>query len=181
MKKTSVVGPALYGALFVVVLPVALVLWAYATRDVVRLTTVHVPWVGWTMAAAGLVGIAWSMVALRVWGGGLPMNAYPPPVYVRRGPYRLTGHPIYVGFGMVCFGTAVALGSSSGLWLVSPLVALGMVALVTGYEGPDLRRRFGAETETPPLFSLPPDEAGPPTGWHRLSVFVLVFLPWTLA
>jgi hypothetical protein len=109
------------------------------------------------------------------------MNAYPPPIYVRRGPYRFTRHPIYVGFGMVCFGSAMGVGSASGLWLVSPLAALGMAALVLGYEGEDLRRRFGDGTRTPPLLSLPPDESSRVTGWQRLSVVLLVFLPWTLA
>jgi protein-S-isoprenylcysteine O-methyltransferase Ste14 len=181
VKKRSAMGPFLYGALFVVLLPLAAVLWAYATRDLVGLTTVHLPAVGWSVAGGGLALMATSMLALRVWGGGLPMNAYPPPAYVRRGPYRLIRHPIYLGFGMVCFGTAVALGSASGLWLVSPVLALGMVALVVGYEGPDLRRRFGERAAEPPLVSLPPADAPRVTGWHRLSVFLLVLVPWTLA
>jgi protein-S-isoprenylcysteine O-methyltransferase Ste14 len=181
VMRRSAVGPLLYGTLFVVVLPVAAFAWAHATRDLVALTTVHLPKVGWGVAGAGLALVAASMLALRVWGGGLPMNAYPPPVYVRSGPYRLIRHPIYLGFGMTCFGTAVAVGSASGLWLVSPLLALGMVALVAGYEAPDLRRRFGELAAAPPLLSLPPAGAPRVTGWHRLSVFLLVLLPWTLA
>ncbi len=181
MTKREALGPILYGAAFVVVLPAALVVWARMTQVVVGLPAVHYPLLGWTVAASGLTMIVTSMVALRIWGGGLPMNAFPPPVYVRRGPYRVLRHPIYVGFGLVCFGTAIASGSASGLWLVSPLVALGMVALVAGYEGRDLRRRFGQDTRPPPLMALPPDDEAKPTAWQRASVVLLVFLPWTVA
>ncbi len=180
MKKRPLLGPILYGALFVVLVPVVLVLWAGATAEVVGLTTVHAPWIGWSVALLGVVLIVASMTALWVWGRGLPMNAYPPPVYVQRGPYRFTGHPIYVGFGMVCIGAAVAVGSSSGLWLVSPMVLLGMAALVMGYENRDLEKRFG-DAVSAPLLSLTPDDGSRPTAWHRASIFVLVFLPWTLA
>ena len=82
---------------------------------------------------------------LALWrrGGGLPMNAFPPPRFVSGGIYALVPHPIYGGFVLACAGVAVYTGSASGLWLVTPTVALGCAALVLGYELPDLRRRFG--------------------------------------
>jgi protein-S-isoprenylcysteine O-methyltransferase Ste14 len=174
-------GRILYGALFTVVLPVLLLVWAREAEAVVRLPAVRAPAAGTAVAAFGVGLMAWGMVALVRWGGGLPMNAYPTRHHVTRGPYRLVGHPIYVGFGMACAGVAVASGSSSGLWLVTPVVVLAMVALVVGYEGPALRGRFGGAATYRPLLSLPRADPGVPTAWERASVIVLVFLPWFLA
>lgn len=174
-------GRILYGALFTLVLPVLLWVWARETEAVVGLPALRAPGVGTAVAALGVGLITWGMVALVRWGGGLPMNAYPTRRHVTRGPYRLVGHPIYVGFGLACAGAAVASGSSSGLWLVTPVVILAMVALVVGYEGPALRERFDDAATYRPLLSLPRSEPGPPTGWERVSVIFLVFVPWFLA
>ena len=73
------------------------------------------------------------------------MNAYPPPRYVERGVYRLLPHPIYAGFVMLCAGISIGVGSASGLWLVSPVVALASAALLLGYEKHDLAERFGRD------------------------------------
>jgi prolipoprotein diacylglyceryltransferase len=76
-------------------------------------------------------------------------------------------------------GVAIAAHSASGLWLVSPTVMLGCVALVEGYEKDDLRRRFGAAV-TRPLLHLPENELTAPAWNDRLSVYVLVLLPWLI-
>src|SRR2546429_1610145 len=70
------------------------------------------------------------------------MNAYPPPRYVAQGIFRLLPHPIYTGFTMLCVGVSIAVVSASGLWLVSPIVALSCAARVLGYERHDLRERL---------------------------------------
>ncbi len=157
----STIGKLLYGVLFVVALPVILVLWAAATQDSVSLPVLPYAWAGQL-------------------GHGLPMNPYPPSHYVMRGIYRYLAHPIYIGFILVCIGVAMHFGSSSGLWLVTPMVALGTAALVLGYERHDLRARFGDAVRNP-LIALPPDEVSSPTAWDRVSVFLLVFLPWSVA
>jgi protein-S-isoprenylcysteine O-methyltransferase Ste14 len=174
-------GPVMYGALFVVALPVVLVLWARATEQMVLLPTYRVPWLGGVLVGSGFALCLAGMHALRRHGRGLPMNAYPPPVYVTRGVYRFVRHPIYLGFASICFGAALFFGSASGLWLVSPVASLGAVALVLGYERHDLRRRFGAETLRPPLFTLPRAGDQRPTAWDRASIFIVVFLPWAVA
>src|ERR1035441_8660739 len=76
-------------------------------------------------------------------GEGLPMNAFPPPRLVTSGVYSVIPHPIYTGFCLLCVALAMAARSRSGLWLVCPVVMLGCVSLVLGYERPDLDRRFG--------------------------------------
>jgi protein-S-isoprenylcysteine O-methyltransferase Ste14 len=180
VNRPASLGPILYGGLFVVALPVLLLLWAWKTEPFVPLPTPEWREGGWILVTIGAALMGAGMTALRVHGGGLPMNAYPPPVFVDRGVYRLLGHPIYVGFGLVAFGVSVAFGSASGLWLVTPLVCLGMAALVLGYEKPDLRRRFGEAAMGRPLLSLPMGGESPPSAWERVSVLVLVLVPWML-
>ena len=120
--------------------------------------------------------MAWGMASLWRMGGGLPMNAFPPSRYVSTGIYRLLCHPIYVGFAFLCVGVAIAAGSASGLWLVSPTVILASAALVAGYELPDMQRRFGEAFPENRL--LPKDDKSPPTPLERTRCYLTVLLPW---
>lgn len=181
MVVRPLVGKVLYGSLFALVLPAGLVLWATATRDVVPLPAFPHAWSGTILVALGSVLMLTGIWALWVHGGGLPMSPYPPPVYVATGVFRFASHPIYVGFGMLCAGVAILVESPSGLWLVSPAVALGCAALVWGHERHALRRRFGPAAPRRPLVALPPASDAPPTGSDRASVLLLVLLPWSAA
>jgi protein-S-isoprenylcysteine O-methyltransferase Ste14 len=173
----SFIGKTLYGLLFIVMLPALLIAWAGMTERVVPLPAIESLPAGSIMMLCGAALIVSGMIALIVYGEGLPMNAYPPARYVTRGAYRLTSHPIYVGFSILTIGAAIAAGSASGLWLVSPIVILGCVALVQGFERHDLRRRFGDAVEKP-LLHLPEAGTEPPSVTERLSVYLLVLLPW---
>lgn len=175
----SVIGPILYGFAWTVVAPAILLWWAIATADLVPLPALHSPVLGGVLAAVGIILMALGMAALAVHGRGLPMNAYPPPRYVVQGIYSWVSHPIYLGFVFLSFGLSIAYGSASGLWLVSPSATLALVALVMGYETHDLRRRFGDALRRPRL-ALPAGGDGPPNVWERISIYVLVFLPWLL-
>jgi len=179
VRKFSLGRPA-YGALFVLIVPLVLICWAWATRDAVPLPVPPFQWAGFPVGAAGLGLVIAGMQALVVHGKGLPMNAYPPPHYVTKGVYRFMPHPIYVGFTLLCAGTATASGSASGLWLVTPMVALGATALVAGYERRDLLRRFGEDRIHKPLLSLPSAGSCRPTPWDRFSIYALVFIPWAI-
>jgi prolipoprotein diacylglyceryltransferase/protein-S-isoprenylcysteine O-methyltransferase Ste14 len=179
MAMHPLLGKALYGSLFVGVLPLALVLWAAASAPNVMLPPVRSVPLGAAAAGCGASLVAWGMASLTVHGGGLPMNAYPPPRFVARGIYRLVGHPIYLGFCLLCIGCSIARGSAGGLWLVSPVVVLASVALVLGHERIDLRRRFGEHLPRP-LLSIPLDEDVPPSPSDRAGVYVLVLGPWLL-
>jgi protein-S-isoprenylcysteine O-methyltransferase Ste14 len=172
-----ILGKVLYGALFVVVLPALLLAWARATAGVVTVPTFTSLPVGAALAGTGAALILAGWYALYRHGGGLPMNAFPPPRYVARGVYALVPHPIYVGGAALAFGISIAAGSSSGFWLVSPTLALSAVALVYGYEKHDLRARFG-EPVARPFLSLPPAEDAPPTLAERLALYPLVIGVW---
>ncbi|TNE57125.1 MAG: diacylglyceryl transferase, partial [Bacteroidetes bacterium] len=147
--SNSFFGKMLYGLLFTIALPMLLWYWARQTESAVHYKAVHAPGWGIGLSTAGLILIGWGILALWRYGHGLPMNAYPPDAFVTRGPYRLFRHPIYWGFGFFVAGVSLAVGSASGLWLVTPVTALGMAALVWGYERLDLQERFpGAEMQT---------------------------------
>ena len=55
-------------------------------------------------------------------------------------------------------------------------MALGCVALVLGYEGHELRKRFGP----PPARLIPPAGALAPTRMERLSCYLFVLVPWLI-
>ncbi len=170
----SSLGKLLYAALFVILLPIALAAWAMATMDVVRLPAVTSLPLGFAVASVGTLFLLLGMAHLWIYGGGLPMNAFPPPRYVARGIFQLLPHPIYTGFTMLCMGVSITLGSTSGLWLVTPIVALGCAALVLGYERHDLRERFSS---APPRL-LPDDSPAAPSASDRLHCYLFVLLPW---
>lgn len=137
------IGPLAYGVGFCVVLPTCLACWAIRLDASIPLPALS-PWgPGAWIAASGVALMLWSMFELRWRGGGLPMNAFPPPRSVATGPYRLMAHPIYVGAFCVALGVALWRGSGAGQWVVAPTLALGSIALVLGYERDDMLRRFG--------------------------------------
>ena len=172
-------GKVAYAALFCIVLPALLWLWARAAEPSVTLPAVQSTIGGALLAGVGAALMLAGMFGLRVHGGGLPMNAFPPPRRAERGIYAWLDHPIYAGFCVSVAGAAVWTGSRAGLWLVTPCTVLACAALVLGYERDDLERRLGRRG-APPRLRLAPDTDEPPDLWDRVSLVVLVFLPWLL-
>jgi len=163
----------LYGALFIGVLPGLLVGWAMAAHANVSMPLYGSPAAGWGFAALGLGLMFAGMFELSRFGGGLPMNAFPPARLVSRGTFRWLPHPIYTGFVSVCLGVSMAVGSASGLWLITPAMVLGSAAMVLGYERLDLQRRFGQT-----LHVLPVEDDTAPSALERIQFLLLVVLPW---
>jgi protein-S-isoprenylcysteine O-methyltransferase Ste14 len=169
-----------YGALFIAVLPTLLVLWARATPWI----TAPIPAEAWHRTAAwgalvtGGALMLSGMAALWFRGGGLPMNAFPPPRRVVDNVYALHRHPIYLGAGLFALGVAVLSRSASALYLVVPTFVLAAVTLVLGFEGIDLARRFGPPH--PVFLEWPrvttPDAA--PSRLQRAQFYAVVLLPW---
>jgi membrane-associated phospholipid phosphatase/protein-S-isoprenylcysteine O-methyltransferase Ste14 len=169
----SSLGRVLYGALFLAVLPLALLAWAHAAT--VNLPVIHSISGGLFLTIAGSLVMTAAMFSLWRDGGGLPMNAFPPPRFVQKKIYALVPHPIYGGFVMICAGLSLSFGSASGLWLVTPSVALACAALVLGHEMPDLHRRFGVPDVS---LWLPRNCTGSPSLLERLRVYLVILLPW---
>ena len=169
MKPNSqLLGKSLYAIAFLIVIPVILWFWAAYTEHLTLLPAIKSGIAGSLLLITGGLLMLWAMVALFRYGKGLPMNLYPPDVFVSQGPYRVFSHPIYLGFGMLMTGFFLYTGSASGFWLVSPLTILAMVALVLGYEEIDLKNRF-PNKKLKTFMSLPEKSAGTPDVRDRLS------------
>jgi prolipoprotein diacylglyceryltransferase/protein-S-isoprenylcysteine O-methyltransferase Ste14 len=180
------IGKTLYALLFLLVVPLLLWFWAIQTEPVMKMTPIRHEMIGLLGMITGGGLIVWAMIKLKTDGKGLPMNAYPPKFLVTSGPYSLVRHPIYVGFGMLLAGISVYTGSASGLWLVTPVTILGMIALVMGYESIDLQKRFPAGTMHTYL-DLSANTDSRPVSRERLVPLLLLAMPviglntWLLA
>ena len=75
-----IVRKILYGSAFAVALPALLVLWAGAAAPNVSLPAFGGGATGPAIALVGLVLVAGGMLDLLRFGGGLPMNAFPPRI-----------------------------------------------------------------------------------------------------
>lgn len=173
------VGKFLYSVLFLVVVPAGILLWAEAIGQKLSLPAVESIVGGGLLFVAGILLLIWGMYAIWKYGKGLPMNAYPPPHLVSRGPFRIFRHPLYTGFAMLTIGWFMADGQSAGFWIISPLVILSMVALVFGYEAPELKHRF-PDSSFRSLTDLPESSRKQADAIDRFSalfwVLVLIFV-----
>jgi protein-S-isoprenylcysteine O-methyltransferase Ste14 len=99
---------------------------------------------GLALTTLGLGLALWARFAIgRNWGGAITVQEG--HKVVRSGPYAMVRHPIYSGFMLATFGTAIAVGEIGGL------VSTALVVLCWGYkarlEESFLIEQFGAEYE----------------------------------
>jgi protein-S-isoprenylcysteine O-methyltransferase Ste14 len=181
VTAAGVLARILYAALFAVLIPVGLAIWAHQLAPNVPLAAVHSIWGGAIIVVAGGGLMLAGMIQLIVSGHGLPMNAFPPLRFVRSGIFRWIRNPIYIGFSLAVAGAAIAEGSAAGLWVVAPVTALGAAALWYGYERHSLLQRFGATVFEPPLLAFPPASDQPARPANRAAVIIWVLLPWLLS
>jgi protein-S-isoprenylcysteine O-methyltransferase Ste14 len=178
MNASRIAGKAVYGALFVIIIPALLILWARALdRVIVDLPAVGTRTLGRILALVGVGLIAAGWWALVRYGKGWPMNISPPAKLVTQGIYRVLPHPIYVGFSLMTAGYFMVNDLRAGFWLVTPCVALGCMAIVLGYERHDMKKRFDT-TDTRAILRLPDAVDASCSFSDRASAYVLGFLPW---
>ena len=175
----NLLGKILFGVLFTVVLPFAAILWAIASETLIVIPALQSDLAGMVLIVSGFLLIIVGSVTLSLYGKGLPMSPFPPAKFVSQGIYRLIPHPIYIGACFFSVGLSFYFGSASGIWLVSPILILGFVAYVKGFEKHGLKKRFPNNTFRS-LISLPSQSDEVPTLWNKISVYVLVFTPWFL-
>lgn len=176
-RKKVMLGKVLYGALFVIALPILLYLWAIAAEDAVPLPAIQSGPLGLALAALGLIVMGIATLNLWVMGKGLPMSPYPPMRLVTGGVYRYVAHPIYTGAAILLAGLAIFGGSAAALWLVAPVFILACTAFVLGFEKVDLEARHPGSNYRP-LIAIPPASDEQPTGWDRASAYILLMIPW---
>ncbi len=172
-------GKIAYGFIFMVVLPLCLYLWARGTENIIHVPVPDMPVIGIASLITGSVIGLWGMTSLLLYGKGLPMNAYPPKLYVFKSIYSVFKHPIYWGSGMIAFGLSLFFKSSSGFWLVSPLFCIAMLAYVAGFENENIKAATGY-FDNNVFFSLPGKNETAPAYKDRLNVFVLAIIPWLI-
>ena len=176
--RISLAGPLAYAAVFGLILPLLLAGWMHRLDGLLALRPYGGTVTGALVLAAGLCTMAAAIFGLWRTGGGLPMSPYPPRRLVSTGLYSLVRDPIYVGAVAACLGYALLSRSGSGVWIVTPVLALSAAAFVLGFERRASEALFGP---LPPVrLRLPPDGAEAPTRWERVSVYVLVLIPWAL-
>jgi protein-S-isoprenylcysteine O-methyltransferase Ste14 len=171
-----VVGQLAYGALFAIVLPLLLGVWATVLDRRVTLPAIGSPRAGLVLAIAGAFIALAGVIALRVRGGGWPMSPYPPRRLVTSGIYALVAHPLYLGSVLLAGGVFVVAGSGSGIWIVTPVLAASCIAFVWGSEAERTEALFGARAQ--PLIHLPAASDEKPVLSDRISVCLLALLPW---
>lgn len=169
----------MYGILFIVVIPALLILWAKHTSGLIRLPVPTSPVWGYLLSVAGLLFVITGMIHLWIFGNGLPMNAFPPKNFVKKGIYAFISHPIYAGAVLISFGGSIVVQSASGFWLVSPLFLLMTIAYTVGFENERILRLFGPQ-EYKPYLSLPMNLEEYPTIKERIAAYILAYLPWLL-
>lgn len=176
LRLEGPLGKLLYALLFNGALPLLLWLWARTLDARGGAPAVHRPLLGGGLLGVGALFVVAGVISLRVLGDSPAMNPWPPARRVSRGLYALVAHPIYLGFTLGCAGLSMLYGSPAGLWLITPVVALGAVALVLGFEGPDLQQRFGPRVE-PVLLHLPLGGDASPQVRERIGAFLVVIVP----
>jgi hypothetical protein len=109
-------GKILYGIAFLLLVPLALIGWAFATSSAVGLPAVKSAPLGLAAMLTGALLLLAGMRDLWRFGGGLPMNAHPPARFVDRGAYRW--HSMFGGFDRSGVGQrALARFAGGDAWL----------------------------------------------------------------
>jgi len=172
-------GKVIYGILFLIVVPALLIIWARCTSDLIRLPVPDNKLWGYILLLTGLFFVVTGMFHLWIFGKGLPMNAFPPKEFVKKGIYAFINNPIYAGTVLMSFGVSIIAQSASGFWLVSPLFTLMTVAYTVGFENEQTLRLFGPQ-EYKPFLSLPLNSDEHPIIKDIIAVYILAYLPWLI-
>ncbi len=147
MASRSGLSLALRNVLFTIVVPGAgggYVPWLILTRHGVWPTPVA--WYAAAVIAAGVLLYVSCVWMFSTVGRGTPGVWDAPRRVVAAGPYRWVRNPIYIAAVVIVSGEAWLFGSAA-LAVYAAGLAISFHLLVTCYEEPRLRARFGAPYE----------------------------------
>ncbi|HMR82254.1 MAG TPA: prolipoprotein diacylglyceryl transferase [Niabella sp.] len=176
-KVKTTISKILYGAMFCVLLPYLLFLWANHTEYIIYLPVKNIPFISLSLVFGGCFLMLWAMWSLWKRGKGLPMNAFPPQKYVQSGAYKYFHHPIYIGAIVFFYGLALFYESAAGFWFVGPMFTLLILTYVAGYEREIIEKAFpGQKHKT--FFDLPENNLNKACFNTKLKTFLWIYLPW---
>lgn len=178
-KFKLIISKIIYGSVFCLLLPYLLIFWAKSTSKFITLPTPDLGSFSLIIIALGFIIIVMAMYNLWKKGKGLPMNAYPPENYVKSGLYYFFHHPIYLGAVVFSIGISLFFKSSSGLWLISPIFILLILAYVIGFENEIISKAFNHQTHHT-FFDFPQNNVERLSIKNKLLIYVWVYFPWFL-
>jgi protein-S-isoprenylcysteine O-methyltransferase Ste14 len=165
--------------LFVVFLPGLLLYWSYSMDKQFQWPVPQWPVVAVILMVGGLFLILKGMFDLYKYGKGLPMNAYPPRLFVTQGLYAWFSHPIYIGAIVLSIGASLWSNSGSGLYIITPILTLMILSLIYGYERFGIKKLPGNSiTQKTPGFALPSSEIVKISFLKRTARLFIIFIPW---
>ena len=91
----------------------------------------------------GLMYMLFSMISLTRRGSGLPISHLPPKTLVRKGVYKISRHPIYIGYNFAFVGVGFLAKSFSISFISGTLLFISWILYATKFEESRLVTRFG--------------------------------------
>jgi protein-S-isoprenylcysteine O-methyltransferase Ste14 len=143
-KPRALAGIALRSLVFTFLVPGTVAGWApwAILRGATLAGAAPLRWLGVVPLAIGVAIYVWCVADFAAAGRGTPAPIDPPRALVRRGLYRVTRNPMYVGVTSVLVGETW-LFASPVLAVYTVSVAAAFHLFVRVYEEPTLHRLFG--------------------------------------
>ena len=144
-----------YGVLFILIMPLFLIFWASNLNKTINLPVPRLGLFTIGIIAFGIFLMIKGVSYLSLFGKSLPLNIFLPKKFVTRGIYAWFSHPIYLGFVLLSLGLSLYSHSSGGFYIITPVLILGMISLVYGYERFAIFKIFGkSASKYHPIFSI---------------------------
>jgi protein-S-isoprenylcysteine O-methyltransferase Ste14 len=143
-QPRALAGIALRSLVFTFLVPGTVAVWVplWIVRGATLAGAAPWRWLGIVPLAIGVAIYVWCVADFATAGRGTPAPIDPPRELVRRGLYRVTRNPMYVGVLATLVGQTW-LFASPALAVYTLCIAVGFHLFVLGYEEPTLHRLFG--------------------------------------
>ncbi len=158
--RQRIIGLALAGPVFLLILPLALYLLGTQSDTWIGIPAFSYPPInallGWLAILGGLAFAWWSIYVQVTLGRGTPVPLMATQKLIVRPPYSYCRNPMALGTFVMYGGEAVVLGSIGALFLVALGAGLLLIYIKT-FEEKEMETRFGEEyrayrRQTPFLF-----------------------------
>lgn len=118
--------------------------WIRYTHSIYSSRYILVRIIGIGLCLVGMVFAVWARIYLGS-NWGTPMSLREAPTLITLGPYAYVRHPIYTGFILAMFGSAIVIGI---IWLI-PFILLSIYFVYSAVkEEKDMMQKFPREYES---------------------------------